>query len=325
MGPENLLGFALGEWQSARVSVIQLKQIRKDNKWRLKHAFFADMGGFVLRTGDGVRFFLDTKHIHWLLDHQAISMAQFEEHFLLDPKAIDDRNKSDVFVRVIAVGQALWFCVNIIARDIRRMPITTLEITTIGIIIDSVLVYYFWKDKPADVQRMEVVNIQMTISELLLLEENEAVRTQAYFRTPLNFASRKVWSMSLIYIYGMNMLKGILVVGLFYGDRGIRKMQADVQKRREMLANPDPLEGNACLKDRVVHMFWTLAMKLMNNSLENDPNLDVSLVFLLGVPCFAAYTVIRAYILVEDVIAFPALPPDVYRTVDWWGLLPHIT
>jgi hypothetical protein len=177
MGPEYLLGFALGEWQSARSSVARFKQLRQDDKWTLKHAFFADMGGFVLRTSDDVRFFLDTKHILWLLEHQAISTAQFNKSFLLESKTIDDRNKSDTFVRVIAVGQALWFCINIIARGVQGLAVTTLEISTVGIIIVSILVYYIWKEKPADVQSTEVVDINLTFSEMILLEEDRAART----------------------------------------------------------------------------------------------------------------------------------------------------
>jgi len=192
MGPEYLLGFALGEWQSARASVAHMKKIREDDKWTLKHAFFADMGGFVLQTRDNVCFFLDTKHIHWLLDHQVISTAQFEETFLLESKAIDDRNKSDTFVRMIAAGQALWFCVDIIARGVQGLAITTLEISTVGIIIDSMLVYYIWKDKPADVESTEIYPTSLTLAEIMLLEEDEAVRAQPYFRTPLDFTTRKI-------------------------------------------------------------------------------------------------------------------------------------
>ena len=195
MGPEYLLGFALGEWQSAHASVANLKQLRKDDKWTLKHAFFADMGGFMLQTSDDVKFFLDTKHIHWLLEHNIISKAEFEKRFLLDPKTIDNRNKSDIFVRVIAVIQAMWFCVNIIARGIQQLAVTTLEITTVRIIVDSVLVCNSWKDKPANVASTEVVVIGLTLSKLLLLEEDEKARSRPYFRTPLDFASREIWSL----------------------------------------------------------------------------------------------------------------------------------
>lgn len=401
MGPEYLLGYALGEWQSARASVAHFKQLRRDDKWTLKHAFFADMGGFVLRKSDDVSFFLDTKHIHWLLAHQAISTAQFEKSFLLDSRAIDDRNKSDIFVRVIAVGQALWFCVNIIARGVQGLAITTLEITTIGIIVDSILVYYIWKDKPADVESMEVVDIKMTLGEMVLLEEDEAARTRPSFRTPLDFASREIWSFNLIYHYLMNILKGmrprswerkkkekslgrrsendilpvtgvalviallstvafmgtnfiawsfhfptsierslwrlsscgllaIFVVGMpvievLYHDRRIKKMQEKVQKRRKALKDSGLPGEKAPWKDRLIYRFRVLAMKIRNNSPEKDPYLDVSLFFALaGVPCFAMYTVFRVYILVEDVVAFRALPADAYSTVDWWKFIPHV-
>ena len=89
------------------------------------------------------------------------------------------------------------------------LAVTTLEVTTIGIIVDSVLVYYFWKDKPADVESTEVVEIQMTLHEMLQLEEDERVRTQPYFRTPFDSTSREIWSFNLIYHYLMNILKGM--------------------------------------------------------------------------------------------------------------------
>lgn len=209
MGPEYLLGFALSEWQSARASVANLKQLRNDEKWTLKYAFFADMGGFALRTSDGISFFLDAKQIFWLLERKIILPSQFENSFLLESKIIDDRNKSDIVVRVLAVGQALWFCVNIIARGAQGLHITTLEITTIGIIVDSLLVYYFWKEKPAGVTSMDIIDISMTLNEIILLEENEAARTYPYFRTPLDFASRDISAFNLIYHYLMDILKNI--------------------------------------------------------------------------------------------------------------------
>lgn len=67
-------------------------------------------------------------------------------------------------------------------------------------------------------------------------------------------------------------------------------------------------------------------MKIWNNGPENDPNLDVSLSFVLvGVPAFAVYTVFRVYILLEDVIAFRALPAGAYNTVNWTICFPHLS
>jgi len=113
------------------------------------------------------------------------------------------------FVRTLAVGRAMWFCVNTVARGVQGLAVTTLEITTVGIIIDSILVYYFWKDKPADVESTEVVEINMSLGEMLLLEEDEKARTRPYFRTPLDFANHDAWNFGLLYHYFVNFFKGM--------------------------------------------------------------------------------------------------------------------
>ena len=357
------------------------------------------MGGFVLRTSDDVRFFLDTKHVLWLLEHHVISTAEFETWFILESKTIDDRNKSDIFMRLIAVAQAIWFCVNIIARGVQGLAVMTLEVATVGIVIDSILVYYFWKDKPAGIESVEVIEVKMTLNEIILLEEDEVARTRPYFRTPLDFVSREIWSFNLIYHYLMNILKvirrnywlkqmaksigrrgdndilpitgraliielvavmafegvnfiawnfhfptplekklwrfsscgfivvsviGLVAAQFLYDDRGIKSMQEKVQKRRKALEESNFSVRKARWNDRLIHQFRSLSMKIMNNSPDNDPNLDMSLVFVFGgVSCFAIYTVFRLYVLVEDVIALRALPADVYTTVNWWAFIPH--
>jgi hypothetical protein len=102
-------------------------------------------------------------------------------------------------------------------------------------------------------------------------------------------------------------------------------MQGMVQKRRKALEESSLPGERAKWKDRLVYKFRVLAMKIRNNSPEKDPNLDMSLLFvLLGVPTSAVYILFRAYILVEDIIALRALPADAYSTVNWWAFAPHI-
>jgi len=400
MGPEFLLGYALGDWQSARETVTPFKHLRQDDKWTLKHGFFADVSGFVLRTSDDVSFSLNTKHILWLLEHHVMSPTHFETSFMLDSKTIDDRNKSDVFVRTLAVGQAIRFCVNIIARGVQGLAVTTLEITTVGIIIDSILVCYFWKDKPADVESTEVVEINMTLGEMLLLEEDEEARTRPYFRTPLDFANHEVWNFGLLYHYLINFSNGILprswrwrkkeslgrrseidvlpvtgfamAIGFLagvaflgtnfiawnfefptsierllwrisscglitvsvlavpgaevaFGPHKIRTMQEHVQKYRKKLEDSGTPGKTTRWKDRLVHKFRILAMKIRNNSAQSNPAHDVTLNFAItGMLILCVYFFLRAYILIEDIIAFRALPVKAYSTVDWWTFVPHV-
>ncbi|KAI8295014.1 hypothetical protein K4K59_004835 [Colletotrichum sp. SAR11_240] len=72
LGPEYLLMFAMGEWQSAQASVARFKALRGDDLWTLRHGFFANMGGFALKTSDDTCFFLDAAQIAWLLEREAI-------------------------------------------------------------------------------------------------------------------------------------------------------------------------------------------------------------------------------------------------------------
>lgn len=401
MGPEYLLGFALGEWQSARQSVAEFRKLRQDDRWTIRHAFFADMGGFSLRTNDNIQFFLNTKHILWLVKHKVISSNEFEDKFLLDIKTIDDRNKSNSFIRVVAVFQAIWFCINLIARGAQHLSVTTLEITTVGMIIDSVILYYIWKDKPADIELTEIINTHLNLETILSLEEDSAARTRPYLRSPLGFASHDVSTFNLIYHYLMNIIKGIypkywittlekshgrrsdndvlplngvaMVIGvlativflsinfipwnftfptsterllwrvsscglvgifiplifytdIFFGKDRIHQMQLTVRAHRAKLQ--ELLDSNAnkvSWKSWLIYKAHVFAMKLRNNSPMNDPDLDVSLHFLLmGVPIFAIYSLFRVYLLVEDIIAFRAISADAFDTVKWMAFIPHM-
>lgn len=40
--------------------------------------------------------------------------------------------------------------------------------------------------------------------------------------------------------------------------------------------------------------------------------------------CSAPYIVARGYLLTEDLIAFRALPPNAYKTVDWSQFFFHV-
>ena len=398
MGPEYLLGYALGEWQSASASVVRFRNLRQDDRWTMKHAFYADMGGFALRTRDGVVFFLDSKQIAWLLEHGCISATQFEQTFLLDPKSIDDRNKSDTFVRILAIGQTLWFTINCIARGVQGLGLTTLEITTIGIIVDSVLVYYVWRYKPADIDTAVVVDSDMDLNDILIKEEDENARNQPWFRAPLDFVSREVWSFGLLHHYQMNMFKRqgrrscsqpnsmgrrsdndtlpvtgkLMAVGIFfgfvfignnfiawnftfptrterlswricscglailsavaltgnelgYGVHRVERMQARVRQHRADLEQCNIPGKKSTPKERALYRFKCLAMKIRNNSPEKDPSRDVSLNFVIaGLSVLVMYSSFRLFILVEDVIAFRALPQKTYATVNWPGLIPHL-
>lgn len=60
IGPEFIIQIAMAQWESARRSVGDF-HAAGFTQWSMRHAFFADMGGFVLQTRDWVPFPIDEK------------------------------------------------------------------------------------------------------------------------------------------------------------------------------------------------------------------------------------------------------------------------
>lgn len=67
------------------------------------------------------------------------------------------------------------------------------------------------------------------------------------------------------------------------------------------------------------------AARFRNISSDKDPALDVELRALIPATILCAcYTLARIYFLLEDIIGLRSLPPSLFQTVDWNGIIPHI-
>lgn len=128
----------MGQWESARRSC---QEFRNGGyaEWTMRHAFFADMGGFTVRTSDGVSWPLNAKQLYYMIQRGFVTEPIVrDKKFLIPDSDIDDRNKQSVLVRAITVGQILWFVVSCIGRACQRLAITTLELTTIGFAVTTI-------------------------------------------------------------------------------------------------------------------------------------------------------------------------------------------
>jgi hypothetical protein len=74
-GPEILVSFACGQWTSAKSSVIEFKKL-EHTQWDMRHAFYGDMGGFVLETKDFKAFPVTSKQVHWLVEKKYIDLPR---------------------------------------------------------------------------------------------------------------------------------------------------------------------------------------------------------------------------------------------------------
>jgi hypothetical protein len=76
---------------------------------------------------------------------------------------IDDRSKADWIVKCIALMQIIWFVAQILGRAIQKLPVTTLELFTLGIVVCTIIAYAAWWDKPFDIRTPTVIDVNATV------------------------------------------------------------------------------------------------------------------------------------------------------------------
>jgi hypothetical protein len=130
--------------------------------WTRAHGFFLIMGGFQLfESSDqpspdaseqndyferGVGRFIRILEFKDVLQHKLETVIPFTTE-----KEIKDRGKSDGISKFIVLLQTSWFIIQCIARGIKHLPLTELEIVTLAYAMMNLFVYIFWWDKPRDV------------------------------------------------------------------------------------------------------------------------------------------------------------------------------
>lgn len=200
LGPEFIFQIALGQWISACHSVRDF-HASGHTQWTMNHAFFADMGGFFLRTADGLAFPIDAKQLHYLVTEGHIELPRLEK------RMIADRNKVNGALRIITLFQILWFLIDVCGRAAQQLTITCVELTTAAFIVCSIGTLFCWAQKPSDVAISEILQSKKTLTEIL---DKESGRIhQPYRQTPLDFISRKEWPWSIYWSNWINILRNL--------------------------------------------------------------------------------------------------------------------
>ena len=184
MAPEFVLVFATGQKVDARRSVQLFKEIGHP-EWSLRHGFYANMGGFHLITGEGLRFPVNAKHIHYLVKYGYIDFPTTTS------KEVWDKSKADGFQKTLTCLQSIWFIIQFIGRVAQRLPITTLELSVLGFVICTLALYVQWANKPLDVESSTILHMQTTMADILRdprgpNEYKEKAR-EPYKQTPMDF------------------------------------------------------------------------------------------------------------------------------------------
>lgn len=158
--PESLLGKALSEYAIVHHSLRLMKQhpggmLRQEevDNWTKVHCYYADMGGFVLRTsnlrGDGQSYAIRhlVKEDVFILRERGL-LASLPT---IRASQINDMSKGDFFAKAAAVAQVSWMVIQVVARGAKGLPITQLEITACAFAATTFITYVLWWEKPQSV------------------------------------------------------------------------------------------------------------------------------------------------------------------------------
>ena len=115
----------------------------------LKKAFYAIMGGFAV---EGSRSFAVTLDMDMLENDAAVEKIR---NFPIEK--IDDKSKADYLAKVLACAQACWIVLQTLGRKLNDLPITLLELNTVLHVINAVVMYGLWLEKPVDVSRPSII------------------------------------------------------------------------------------------------------------------------------------------------------------------------
>ena len=110
------------------------------------HLWFISMGGFEIQCTDG-NHRLSLDEIKYLIANKTISVSSIA----ITEDEILDRSKTDWVSKLITCIQILWFVIQLIGRAVQRLPITGLELYTLGIVVCSLGTYKAYWRRPQDI------------------------------------------------------------------------------------------------------------------------------------------------------------------------------
>ena len=357
--PEVVVAFAAEQWESACQSVEDFVSSGYP-QWTMRHAFFADMGGFLLQTPEFPAFPIDGQQLLYLVGRKHLRYPDIDE------EAIRDKNKADGFARIVTLIQIGWFTIQCIARAIQHLALSTFELSTLAFIFCSLNIMFFWLHKPLDVEVPIVLHTNTRIADILLGAGDHA--RNPYKSTPLDFLNPPERRTSIIALCKF----GLGVLFKFDKETGERPVKTFVNSRttphrgitvREMLygvlveliyfgihlaawnftfptRTEQILWRVASLQLLGVLLFYLLIITLgtyfyreiarilfggVSNSMLGVAALAPKwLLFVAYYPVIIAYGSARTYVLLEAFVSLRAFPLSVYASIDWADFIPHL-
>ena len=178
VAPEVIVGFAAGQRAEARRSVEAFRRAGFPF-WTTRHAFYANMGGFLLASSDNKTFPVNSTQLLYLIRNGYIPYPTATD------MEIAQKGKEDNIQRLLTFVQLSWFVIQIMSRAILRLPITTLEVATLGLVFCSGFTFSLWSSKPLSPEDTIIISSPTRMTDILVEAGPDA--RLPYRQTPLDF------------------------------------------------------------------------------------------------------------------------------------------
>lgn len=152
------------------------------------------MMGIRYKTGNrgGYRVMWPLQYAY-LLNSGLVSWPP-DELWGLSEDLIDDKSKADGLLKLVALWQVVWFTINCITRSIHNMELAPLESMTLAYVLQVVLTYCLWWQKPKDIATASFVSLpemndeQRQVYESLSMEATYDVPDPSTIYQSMNIA-----------------------------------------------------------------------------------------------------------------------------------------
>ena len=369
--PEYMLAWAIRQFLRAReiaicefelwVKFLSIAMILSKSSlaqgWSTTHGFFVIMGGFhlfehgsietsnndkaILHEDDIPLHPLAARDLYEDYTHQSIRAdIDFTSFTVPTEEEIKDRGKSDWLAKSLVLLQTSWFVMQCIARAIKHLPITHLEIVTLAYAAMNFVIYIFWWNKPLNVNRPvrvfrksepsatqhQVISSaaqhsrtwELTWREIGDVLDNIALFIAGGQDNDVNLSREdrvpRFWANSSDND-AANADAIVLGVGVCFGAIHCIAWDFSFPTHAELL-----MWRVSCVAITAVPIYIPLVLPL--GSWLTD--LDSTVLYFIPLSGGILYIVARAVTLVLAFTSLRDLPPGAYETMHWTTFIPHV-
>ncbi|KAF9473630.1 hypothetical protein BDN70DRAFT_908808 [Pholiota conissans] len=268
----------------------------KGPRWTLAHGFFVQMGGFQN-----------------IIDAPRITEEE-----------IQDRGKGDIISKIFIIVQTTWFVVQCLARWSQHLPVSELEVVTLGFAMLNGVTYALWWHKPQNVGRpvlIERKNPQGISSETPFIPLNSTNNYNP--ATSENFAGSQAVDTEKPTrpnpggeLDNGNLITIPLIGALFGSVHLIPSWFLDFASHQEMW-----LWRASAMVITAFPLVTGVGFYMNEHDFMGITNFIVSLAIVIGIPLYVAARII---LLVLSLTSLRSLSGEALQTIEWTTFIPHL-